>query len=45
MSLLEFMSLGRPAELLTDGGTLRVIREPEPSASELTTGRKPQLRG
>lgn len=34
MSLLEFMSLGRPAELLTDAGTLRVIREPQPSSSE-----------
>jgi diaminopimelate decarboxylase len=34
MSLLEFMSLGRPAELLTDAGSLRVIREPQPSQSE-----------
>ncbi len=38
MSLLEFMSLGRPAELLTAAGTIRVIREPTPSASELASG-------
>jgi len=28
MSLLDFMSLGRPAELMADSGQLRVIREP-----------------
>ena len=38
MSLLEFMSLGRPAELLVDAGQLRVIREPQPSASEQSAG-------
>lgn len=34
MSLLDFMSLGRPAELLADAGQLRVIREPQPGAGE-----------
>lgn len=38
MSLLEFMSLGRPAELLADAGQFRVIREPRPGAGEQSVG-------
>jgi diaminopimelate decarboxylase len=31
MSLLDFMSLGRPAEILADDGSLRIVRSSEPA--------------